>query len=179
MARTAARANPAMSGVSPATGPVAGGTKVTITGSSFEGASSVHFGSSAATSFTVESPETISAVVPLHLRSATHGREAVGQGRRRRGRDVGGDHGHQSQSDHVGQLRHKRRNRCDRRIGFAPGVGATGFKFASKKASLVERASSARCTAVTPAGAGTVTVIASVGKLKSSSNPPGDTFTYE
>ena len=52
---------PAVSGFSPSSGPV--GTKVTISGSGFGGATSVTFGSAAA-SFTVASPTSITATAP-------------------------------------------------------------------------------------------------------------------
>ena len=55
---------PAVTGVSPASGPVAGGTTVTVTGSGFTGASKVAFGAVAATSFTVVSGTQITAVSP-------------------------------------------------------------------------------------------------------------------
>lgn len=51
-------------GVSPDFGPVAGGGTVTISGAGFTGATSVLFGSTPATSFTVTSDSLISAVVP-------------------------------------------------------------------------------------------------------------------
>jgi hypothetical protein len=57
---------PAVTGVSPAAGPVAGGTVVTVTGSGFTGASAVMFGAVAATSFTVNSDSQITAVSPSH-----------------------------------------------------------------------------------------------------------------
>ncbi len=55
---------PTVTGVSPALGAPAGGTSVTITGSSFEGATSVRFGASAAASFKVNSATSITAVAP-------------------------------------------------------------------------------------------------------------------
>src|SRR5208283_14619 len=42
---------PAVTGISPAAGPVAGGTTVTITGTGFTGATAVTFGTTAATSY--------------------------------------------------------------------------------------------------------------------------------
>jgi hypothetical protein len=65
--------------------------------------------------------------------------------------------------------------------GFAPGDGTTTFKFGSKDATAVECSSTTSCTLLTPAAkkAGTVAVIAEVGKLKSASDPPADDFTYE
>jgi Bacterial Ig-like domain (group 3)/IPT/TIG domain/Tyrosine-protein kinase ephrin type A/B receptor-like len=55
---------PVVTGVSPASGPLAGGTSVTITGSGFTGASAVAFGATAATSFTVNSDTSITATAP-------------------------------------------------------------------------------------------------------------------
>jgi alpha-tubulin suppressor-like RCC1 family protein len=57
-------APPNVTSVEPNSGPVAGGTPVTITGANLSGASSVKFGSVAATSFEVRSASTISAVAP-------------------------------------------------------------------------------------------------------------------
>lgn len=45
-------------------GPTAGGTTVTITGTDFEGATAVHFGGAAATGFTVDSESQVTAVAP-------------------------------------------------------------------------------------------------------------------
>jgi IPT/TIG domain-containing protein/cysteine-rich secretory family protein len=55
-----------ITGVSPMGGLPAGGTAVTITGSSFTGATAVKFGTSPATSFTVVNDTTITAVTPAH-----------------------------------------------------------------------------------------------------------------
>jgi len=55
---------PTITSISPAQGPTAGGTTVTITGTGFTGATAVNFGSTAATSFTVVNDTTITAVSP-------------------------------------------------------------------------------------------------------------------
>src|SRR4029077_16279893 len=55
---------PAITGVSPNAGPQGGGTKVTITGTDFTGATAVNFGLTKATSFTVKSGTSITAVSP-------------------------------------------------------------------------------------------------------------------
>ncbi len=55
---------PTVSGVSPSSGPKVGGTSVTITGTNLDTATGVEFGSTAASSFTVDSPTEISATTP-------------------------------------------------------------------------------------------------------------------
>jgi plastocyanin len=55
---------PAVTGVSPSSGPQAGGEVVTITGTGLGAASAVKFGASAASEFTVTSPTSIAAVAP-------------------------------------------------------------------------------------------------------------------
>ena len=55
---------PSVSGIGQASGPAAGGTTVTITGSGFTDAKGVSFGSTAASSFTVVSDTQITAVIP-------------------------------------------------------------------------------------------------------------------
>ena len=58
-------APPAVTGISPATGPAAGGTRVTITGTGFTGATHVTFGPVApAESYTVNSATSITATTP-------------------------------------------------------------------------------------------------------------------
>ena len=55
---------PTVTAVSPSSGPTTGGTSVTVTGTSLTGASSVKFGSAAATAFTVNSDTSITATAP-------------------------------------------------------------------------------------------------------------------
>lgn len=62
--RFAYQAVPVVSGVSPVSGPTAGGTPVTITGTGFGGATVVRFGSRTATEVTVVSGAQITAVSP-------------------------------------------------------------------------------------------------------------------
>jgi hypothetical protein len=55
---------PTVTGVSPSSGPAAGGTSVTITGTGFSGASAVKFGTASAASFTVSTATQITATTP-------------------------------------------------------------------------------------------------------------------
>jgi hypothetical protein len=64
VAATLAPSLPTVTGVSPPSGPAAGGTTVTITGTSFDGATGVSFGSTPAASFNVVSGTTLTAVAP-------------------------------------------------------------------------------------------------------------------
>lgn len=59
---------PTVTAVAPATGPMLGGTTVTITGTDFTGATSVTFDGKTAASFTVTSDTTITAVTPWNTR---------------------------------------------------------------------------------------------------------------
>ncbi|WP_218022503.1 IPT/TIG domain-containing protein, partial [Nocardia amamiensis] len=55
---------PSLSSISPNKGPTSGGTTVTLTGTGFTGATAVNFGSTPATSFTVNSDTQITATSP-------------------------------------------------------------------------------------------------------------------
>lgn len=57
---------PTITGISPSSGPTAGGTSVIITGTNFTGATSVYFLVGAATSFTVNSSTQITAISPSY-----------------------------------------------------------------------------------------------------------------
>ncbi len=57
---------PSVSGLTPNTGPTAGGTSVTITGTDFLGATGVHFGNLLATTVVVDSATQITATSPAH-----------------------------------------------------------------------------------------------------------------
>jgi hypothetical protein len=57
-------ATPTITSMSPASGPAAGGSTITITGTGFTGATAVSFGGTAAATYTVDSATQISAVSP-------------------------------------------------------------------------------------------------------------------
>ena len=63
-------APPTVTSVSPSTGPVAGGTAVTITGTNFASGATVTFGGTAATNVVVTNSTTITATTPAHAAGA-------------------------------------------------------------------------------------------------------------
>ncbi len=63
---------PNITSISPANGPIAGGTSVVITGTNFTNATAVKFGSTAATSFTVNSDTQITATSPAGTSGTIH-----------------------------------------------------------------------------------------------------------
>ncbi len=63
---------PTVSGVSPTSGPAAGGTSVTISGTNFTGTTGVTFGGTAATGVTVVNSTTITATAPAHAAGAVN-----------------------------------------------------------------------------------------------------------
>jgi IPT/TIG domain len=73
-------ATPAVTSISPVTGPTAGGTSVTITGTGFVGTNSVKFGSTNATSYTINSATSITAVAPAGSAGSTDIRVATATG---------------------------------------------------------------------------------------------------
>jgi len=174
---------PTVAKVKPNKGPAAGGTSSTITGTGFTGATSVSYGTLPASSFTVNSPTSITAVAPAATAGPSDITVTTASGTSavslydvfkyaaptitglspNAGPVAGGTSVTVSGS------------------GFAPGAGATSFLFGKATGGSVLCSSSTSCTFVTPPAtkAGVVEVVAAVGKLKSAKVPPGDQFTYE
>jgi hypothetical protein len=170
---------PAVTKVSPVSGPVGGGTTVTITGVEFTGATSVKFGSIEATSFTVNSATSITAVSPEELAGIVDVRVSTPEGTSpisskdkfkftptvtglspKTGSTAGG-----TTVTVAG-------------TGFATGTTATIFKFGSAAGTAVNCTSTTECTVVAPAhAAGKVDVKATVNKV-SSPKAAADQFTY-
>jgi alpha-tubulin suppressor-like RCC1 family protein len=161
-------------------GPGSGGSEVTITGTNFQHVIAVDFGAAAASSVTVRSSSSITAVSPagagtVNVTVVTVGgtsatttkdefeyRPAVEAVAPSAGSPAGGE------------------SVAITGDGFVQGAGMTTFKFGKKLATDVYCTSNTSCTALTPASkAGGVEVVATVGKLKSPDDPPGDRFTYE
>jgi hypothetical protein len=69
-AMLALSASPAVTGVAPNSGPLAGGTSVTVTGTGFTGATAVHFGANAATNLAVNSDTQLTVNTPAGFGTA-------------------------------------------------------------------------------------------------------------
>jgi alpha-tubulin suppressor-like RCC1 family protein len=172
---------PTVSKLSAKKGPGAGGTPLTITGTNFTEATAVRFGSTNAKSFTVHSSTSILAESPAGAGTVEVTVTAPG------GTSASAKHDVFEYTPAVEGVTPDRGSKAGGEsvtitgAGFALGTAATAFKFGSKQATEVNCTSNTTCTLTTPAAkkAGTVTVIATVGKPKSPSNPPGDQFTYE
>lgn len=164
-------------------GPASGGTSVTITGTAFTGVSGVAFGANPASSFSVESATSITAIVP----PGTSGDVEV---------SVTTASGTSASSTHalfkyeaptiasVSPASGTAAGGTSLTVtgsGFAIGAGATVFELGKAPATAVECSSTSSCTLVTPAAKkpGPVDAIAAIGKSKSKKSPPSDQFTYE
>jgi alpha-tubulin suppressor-like RCC1 family protein len=171
---------PTVIAVKPRKGPANGGTTVTITGTDFTGATEVKFGSTSASSFTVNSDTSITAVSPAEPAGRvdvtvtnTWGTSAISLADRYRvtptvtglSPNIGPAAGGTSVTV-TGS-------------GFATGTTATRFRFGTTKATSVNCTSTTTCTVVSPAhAAGTVDVKAVVNHVISPRNRPGDQFAY-
>ncbi len=71
---------PVVTGISPTSGSTVGGAVVTVTGSNFTGATSVYFGTTAATSFVIHSDTLITAVAPARAAGTVDVRETTPEG---------------------------------------------------------------------------------------------------
>ena len=161
-------------------GPTAGGT-VTISGTQFIGTTGVSFGGVAASSFTVNSATSITAVAPAAATAGTvdvvvgnvAGSSAISSKDRFKYVPVAEGISPNTGSTLGGETV------TVTGVGFGPGATATIFKFGTVKAKSVSCLSTVKCTVVAPAGvAGTVAVTAMVDKAVSAASDPGDQFTY-
>jgi hypothetical protein len=177
--RLAAPAGPTVIKLTPKTGPTAGGTSVTITGTNLTGATAVKFGSTNAAKFTVNSSTKITATSPasaaglvdvtvttpggtsaITLKDHYKFTPAVTNVSPASGPGVGG-----TAVTVTG-------------TGFALGATATKIKFGATLSKSVNCTSSTQCTAVSPKHeAGTVHVTATVNKARSPQTA-ADQFKY-
>jgi hypothetical protein len=175
---------PAVTSLSPGSGPVDGGTAVTITGGDFTGATAVKFGSSDAVGFTVNSDESITAVSPAELEGTVDVRVTTPEGTSPKSPNdrfkftptvtgVSPGTGPPAGGTHVTVTG----------TGFAVGETATVIKLGGVPAVSVNCATTTECTAITPEllkgqrFSGTVDVRATVNKIISPTSP-ADHFDY-
>ncbi len=178
---TYAAPTPVVTTVTPNTGPIAGNTLVTITGSGFIGAGKVAFGTIAATSFTVVSDTEITAVTPPQL-PGFHPVYVTTAGGKNKAGALGSDYhataagvGHQFgdagvRTDCRGDHRHHHRNRvqwCHQ--GGLRNSPAASFTVVSNT----------EITAVTPPNLpGTHPVFVTTAGGRSAAGTYGDVFTF-
>ncbi len=173
---------PTITKLSAKKGPAAGGTKVTITGSEFVGVSAVRFGTNNASSFTVNSLTSISAIAPPGTSGSTHVTVTTPYGTSAESSKAVFKYGIPTVTEvspATGSIAGGTKVSLHG-SGFATGTGSTLFEFGSTNATNVECSSTTSCTATAPAvtKASTVNVLAKVGKAKSKKAPPGDQYTY-
>ena len=192
---------PIVTGLSVKTGPAAGGTTLSIGGTSFVGVTSVEFGSVAAASYTVNSSGSITATSPAETAgkvkiTVTTTQGVSGPGECRFYTDEGPELGPCPPREAFKFIEPTVTSVTPNGgpasggtavtvtgTGFALGASKTEFKFGGRPiATSVECSSSTTCTAVAPAHlARTVDVRARVRGTHvaaSSPNPPADQFTY-
>jgi hypothetical protein len=172
---------PEVAKVAPKSGPTTGGTTVKITGSNLAEASAVRFGSVEATSFTVNSPSSITAVSPEEPEAKVDitVKTPTGGASRRTSKDT------YTFAPTITALSPNTGSTAGGTsvtvtgAGFGLGTKATVFKFGTSPATSVNCASSTECTLLTPAhAAGVVTVKATVNKATSQVTK-ADHFTDE
>jgi IPT/TIG domain len=167
--------------VAPKAGPAAGGTSVAITGTGFNGASAVHFGATTATSFTVNSGSSITAIAPAGTSGSV---DVTVTGPGGTTATTSADLYKYKPPTVTGVSPNTGAKAGGTSVtitgsGFALGA-ATTFKFAAALATSVSCSSTSVCTALAPprAKAGTVDVKAKVASFNSPKNAPADHFTY-
>jgi hypothetical protein len=172
---------PVLKKLAPKTGPAAGGTAVTITGSGFTTATAVSFGATPAASFKVNSDTSITAVSPAGVSQTVDVRVSTFGGT---SAIVTADH-YKYGPPTVTAVSPASGPKAGGTIvtisgsGFALGAGTT-VTFGTVAATAVNCASLSSCTATAPARTkvGAVDVRLAVGTLKSAKSAPADQFTY-
>jgi hypothetical protein len=171
--------SPTVTGLSPNSGPAAGGTSVTITGTNFSGVTAVKFGTSNATSYTVVSTTQITAVSPagsgtvyvtVAAAGGTSGAVAASQFTY-----TGGGTGPAVTA--INPASGPAAGGTTVTITGANFTGATAVRFGSTNAPSFTVVSATQITAVSPAGTGTVHITVTTPSGTSASTS-ADQFTY-
>jgi IPT/TIG domain-containing protein len=180
VAAATAAAAPTISSVSPNSGPKAGGTVVTITGTNFTGATTVKFGSNAAAGFTVNSPTSITATSPAAAIPGTVDITVT----------TSSGTSFTSPNDHFAYLGPPTVSSVSPNSGPKSGgtavtitgtgfTGATGVKFGTVAATSFTVNSATSITATSPAGISPIAVDVTVTTPNGTSGTtPSDRFTY-
>jgi phospholipase C len=173
---------PKITAITPTEGPAAGGTTVTVSGSGFAGVTSVSFGAGAAVAYSTQSATSLSAVSPPASAGKVDIRVSTPNGTSSSvlaDRFTYGPPTVTAVSPNAGPKAGGTAVTVEG-TGFAPGAGATTFKFGSATATSVQCSAITTCTLLTPARkAGAVDVRATVAGQTSLAAPPGDVFTSE
>jgi large repetitive protein len=167
---------PVITSTIPSSGPVSGGTSVTITGAGFTGATSVKFGANNATTFTVNSATQITAMAP------------PGGGLVDITVTVGGSTSATSSADQFTYFGAAVTG-VSPNIGFTSGgtsvtitgsgfAGATAVNFGTASATSYTVNSDTQITAISPAGSGVVDVTVTTPIGGASATSAADQFTY-
>jgi len=166
-------------------GPAAGGTLVTITGSTFTGATEVKFGQTPAAEFEVQSDQAIS----VHSPPGTSGTaEVTVVNQFGSSAPVSGDR-FKYEKPTISSITPSSGPKAGGTSltitgsGYAPGEGITGFAFGKALATDVDCTSTSECTLLTPgttskAQTVTVKVKAVVGSTKSTGKEAAATYSY-
>jgi alpha-tubulin suppressor-like RCC1 family protein len=160
-------------------GPAVGGSKVTLTGSEFTGATAVSFGGVAAEysvvsakSIVAVSPPRVGGTVDVTVSNVAGTSAATSKDHFRYQPTV------EAISPNAGSIGGGQSVTVSGR-GFAVGSTATTFKFGKTKSKSVSCVSDTTCTVLAPAHeAGSVDVTATVNKAAGLANSPADLFTY-
>jgi alpha-tubulin suppressor-like RCC1 family protein len=168
---------PTVTKVVPSEGPEAGGTSVTITGTNFTGATSVKFGTVAATTFKVESPTSIVATSPAHAAGTVDVTVTTPQGT---SPINSGDHFTYRVKPAVSNVQPNAGVLSGGTTVMVSGSGFTGatkVSFGASSAASFTVISDTWISAVSPAGSGAVDVTVTTAG-GSSAVVSGDKFTY-
>jgi hypothetical protein len=171
-------APPAVTGVSPSSGPVVGGTTVTVSGSGFTGSTSVSFGGTTVTSFTINSSSSITVTAPAGGAGTVDVR-------------VNGPYGSSatSSADHFTYVAAPAVSSVSPNTGSSEGgtsvtisgsafTGATAVKFGGVAATSVTVNSDSSISATSPAGSPGTVDVQVYTPYGTSSVVPADRFTY-
>ena len=171
-------AAPTVTGLSPNSGPAAGGTSVIITGMGFIGATAVQFGGTAATSFTVDSATQITATAPAGT-GVVDMTVTI----------TGGATSATSSADQFTYVAVPTVTGLNPNSGPVAGgtsviiagtgfIGATEVQFGGTAATSFTINSSTQITATAPAGTGVVDVTVTIPGGATSATSSADQFTY-